>query len=147
MKKIIGNILVGSMVLCCGSYGVRAQDKEARDRLDNRIEAVNDAAKKPGMMDVALERISTQTGVPRDQVQALHKRFSDVRAGGLLVACVLAAETKKGGDVFLKERSGGKTWAAIARENNVPVEKLVGRLENVQKSLVTDQDKGKPKKD
>jgi hypothetical protein len=133
-NKALFSIAIAALVAAAGVGTSLAQDKDNRDELANKVEAVNNAAKKPGMMSVALQRISTQTGVPLEQVQALHKKHPDVRAGGLLVACVLAAETKKSADQFMNRRDD-KGWAAIARENNVSIDKLTLRLDNVAREL------------
>ena len=136
MKHSILTVLLAGVVASCLCTSANAQEKKAsREQLDERIDTVNEATRKPEMMKVALERISNQTGVPVEQVQALHKRHDEVRAGGLLVACVLAAETKKAPDTFLKQRNQGKSWSAIARENNVPADKLIQRLDNLRNAL------------
>ena len=138
MRKAFNSLWIAIAALAIGLSPVSAQDNQ----LEKHIEAVNDAAKKQGMMKVALERTATETGVSLEQVQALHKRYSDVRAGGILVACVLAAETKKTPEYFMDKRTSGKGWVALAKEHNVPQEKIIQRLQRVEQALTP---QGEPK--
>ena len=114
-----------------------AADKEDMDEYEKRLNRINTAAEKPGMMNVALQRIATETGVPLENVRAQHKRHPEVGPAGLLIANVLANETKKAPSEFLKERAEGKRWLAMARENKVSVDKLNDRLERFEKALTT----------
>jgi hypothetical protein len=53
--------------------------------------------------------VATETGVPIERVRAMHKNHPKVQAAGILVACVLADETKKTPDSVLKQHDAGKT--------------------------------------
>lgn len=134
MRKYIINILIG--VLSVGlNLGTLAAEKVGSQQLENHARRVNKQADKPGMMQVALERISTETGVPLDRVQAMHKDHPDAGAAGVLMANVMAAETKKSPEDFLKKHLSGKSWAEIARDNNVPADKLDVRLNHLETAL------------
>jgi hypothetical protein len=65
----------------------------------------------------------------------MHKNHPKVHAGGLLVACVLADETRKSPSTFLKQHDSGKSWTSFAEDNNVSVDKLSARIERLQQSL------------
>ena len=146
MKKSIFSFMVATLVFSSGFGVALGQDKAAREQLETRTHEVNQTAKKQGM-DLSLQRISTETGVPLEQVQAMHKKHSDVGAGGLMIACVLANETKKAPEEFLKKNAGGKSWAALAKENNVSVNKLNERLSRLENAIGTEKIKsGKSKK-
>ena len=89
--------------------------------------------------------MSVETGVPLPQVESLHKHHEDTGPAGVLVACVMADETKRDPDYFIKKHiDGGKNWADIARENKVPIERLNEKLDNLEKALAAPGDaKGK----
>jgi hypothetical protein len=144
MKKSIFGLFIAALCFSCGISSTRgqAQDKAAREQLDDRTHEVNKMAKKEAA-DLVLKRISTETGVPLEQVQAMDKKHGNVGAGGLLLACVLANETKKAPEDFLKQKVSGKSWAAIARDNSVAFEKLTLRLERLEKAIGNDQESKK----
>ncbi len=89
----------------------------------------------PQALNTALHQISTQTGVPLDQIQAQRQKYPQMGTSGLVFANVLAAETKKSPESFLQERQSGKAWQAIAQENNVPFDRLNTRLDRVWNSV------------
>src|SRR5262249_29263690 len=95
MKKLIISIVVGCLAIGSSSYLVRGQDKNANEKFNQRLHAVDDASKKSGNMKTTIHAISVETGVAESEVEAMHKRYSDIGAAGLLTACVLADETKK----------------------------------------------------
>jgi molybdenum cofactor biosynthesis enzyme MoaA len=136
MKTLACSTLIAFVLMGLSAGGVRGEDREA-DRLNSRVHEVNDAAKKKGMMPVALNAVSVETGVPREQVEELHKRFSDVGPAGLLLSCVLAAETKKQPEYFAKKHNSGDGWGTIARDNKVSPEKLIERLDHVDRALAS----------
>lgn len=137
--KYLLNLSVISLFLVSGITTTFGQ-KAAREQLDNHTQEVNKAAKKQGM-ELSLQRVATETGVPLDQVQAMHKKYSDTGAGGLLIACVLANETKKAPEDFLKRHASDKSWAAIARDNNVSFDKLNERLTRLENAIGTGNEK------
>jgi hypothetical protein len=119
-------------------FPVIAADKEDLDHLEKRVKQLNSLAAKPGREEVALKRISTETGVPEASVRRQHGRHPDIGLGGLMIANVLANETKKLPEVFLKQRAGGKKWLAIAKENKVSVDSLNERLDRLAKAVKSD---------
>jgi len=127
--------IMAGILLNTGLSSARAADKESQSSLKSRMEEVNAASSNPEKMEIALKRISTETGVPIEKVRTLHKNHPTVQAAGLLVACVLADETKKSPDTFLKTHDSGKTWTTIAEANKVSVDKLTARVERLQQSL------------
>ena len=125
-----------AMLLALGLvFPAMAADKEDMDHLENRVKQINAAAAKPNMQDVAFQRISTETGVPVETVRKQHQRHPGIGAAGVMIANVLADETKKNPDPFLSQRDAGKKWVQIAKENNVSVDKLNERLDRLQKAL------------
>ena len=138
MRKSMASLLMGSIF--CVAIGLvttsaRAADKQERDTLSDRIHAVNNAAEKSGNMKAALHSISVETGVPENQVEAMHKKYSDIGVAGVLMSCVMADETKKPSDYFMNKHKGGKSWTELAREHNVPLDKINTRLDHVEQSL------------
>jgi len=105
------------------------------DEFENRAKKINSMADKNSNIDVALQRISTETGVPVENVRSQHKRYPETGTAGLLIANVLANETKKAPSEFLNQHAKGKKWLAIARDNKVSVDKLNERLDRLEKAL------------
>ena len=139
MRKSLCGLIIAGLTLSLGMAPLRAAENKDADRLNERVHDINDLAKKRGMMTPALKTVSNETGVPLEQVEALHKKHDDTGPAGLMLACVLAAETKKEPESFIKSHNSGKGWGAIARENNVPVERLTVRLDHMERFVTSDK--------
>jgi hypothetical protein len=131
MKKTFLNLLIAGLVLSSGVAFSAEQVKS--ERLDDRATEVNKVAKRDDVL--ALDRVSTETGIPRPEVESAHKRHPDIGPAGVLIAGVMADETKKPMESFMHDRDHGKSWAVIANENKVPVDKLVGRLDRLERAI------------
>ena len=114
---------------------VSAADDASKDELERKAKVVNRAAEKESVFKQALHHVSIETGVPESTIEAQHRRSPDMGLAGIMMANVMAAETKKDSSEFIKQRKGGKGWSAIARANNVSVEKLTLRLDNLDKAI------------
>src|SRR5262249_16432432 len=106
-----------------------------RAELDTRVQSVNSLAQRRGGTKDALHNISVETGVPIDRVQQMHDNHPNAGAGGIMVACVLADDTKAPANQFLSHHENGRSWASIARENNVPLDHINGKLDNLEREL------------
>ena len=137
MTKSIATLLVTGLVFNLCVHELRAQDKAAVEQLDKKADAINAAAKKPGKMKAAYQAISTETGVPLEKVEKLHKDHPEAGPAGLMLACAMAAETKRTPSHFIESRVDGKSWAAIAHDNKVPIEKLTERLDHMSTALAS----------
>jgi hypothetical protein len=144
MKKILYSIVVACAVVGINPSPTRAADntlkaenKGNKSELDDRTQNVNQAAKKGGNMDAALRAISVETGVPMERVREMHQKHPDAGVGGVLNACVLADETKKGPEDFLKQHMNGKGWTGIATENHVSTDKMLVRLNRIENYLTS----------
>jgi hypothetical protein len=150
MKNTIYSIMVASLALGWGTSAVQAKDKEKMDQptpraeqkesqneLEKRTRDINQAARKGDRTETALHAISVETGVPLERIREMHKKHSDAGVGGILNACVLADETKKDPEGFFKKHLEGKDWPAIARDNNVSTDKLIIRLDHLDRALGT----------
>ena len=144
MKKSLVSLLMAGAMLGAGVNSVFAAENPGRDALEDRVQEVNRSGRSEGM-DVTLKRISTETGVPLDQVKAMHKRYP-VGPGGLMIACVLANETKKEPEQFLKQHANGKSWVALARANDVGIDKLSSRLDRLNTAIGHDDSSNNKKK-
>jgi hypothetical protein len=142
MRRLWFGPIVAAIALALPTLSIQASEKE---QLDDKIQHINDLAKKPGARDVAVQRVSVETGVPVERVQAMHQKHSDIGIGGVMVANVLADETKKDPEVFMKQRGQGKKWAAIAKENNVSFTSLNDRLDRLERALGTAPEKAQQK--
>jgi hypothetical protein len=112
-----------------------AADDTSKDELEQRTKALNRAAEKESLFKQALHHVSIETGVPESTVETQHRRNPDMGLAGIMNANVLAAETKKDPSEFIKQRKAGKGWAAIARANNVTLDKLRSRLDNLDRAI------------
>jgi hypothetical protein len=129
--------IIGLTTLLFGFGPVLAADDKDVDEFESRISKLNAKAEKPDMMNVALQRIATETGVPIENVRNQHKRHPQTGAGGLMVANVLANETKKAPSEFLTAHANGKKWLTIVSNNKVPVDKLNDRLERLDRAMTS----------
>ena len=102
---------------------------------DRRTQEIDRMTAKPAVLNAALHHISVETGVAEDQVRQQHQQNPNLTASGVLLANVMSAETRKDSDYFIKQRTAGKGWLTIARDNNVPIENLHKRLDNLEKAI------------
>jgi len=135
MKKSINSVLIAGILSITLSFATSLARAADKDTLNDRIHSVNDAANKSGNMKTALHSISVETGVPESQVEAMHKKYSDIGVAGVLMSCVLADETKKTPEYFMDKHKGGKSWTELARESKVALDKINTRLEHVERTL------------
>lgn len=131
MTKVIATVLVTGLMFNLCLQELRAQDKAASDQLDKKADTLNAAAKKSGKMTAAYQCIATETGVPLERIEKLHKDNPEAGPAGLLLAFTLAGETKRTASHFVESRTAGKSWGAIAHDNKVPIEKLNQHLDHV----------------
>ena len=147
MRKSIVGVVIAALAVGLAPNFATAAEKAARQGLDDRMHAVNETVKKRELMREALKGVSVETGVPLAEVESMHKHHQDTGPAGILVACVLADETKKNPDSFIKKHVDGAKWADLARENKVPIEKLDAKLDKLERHLVAPGEKPKRRKD
>ena len=70
-----------------------------------------------------------------EQLQKMRDQHPDAGAAGLMIACVIADNAKGSPEGYLNRHVNGKGWASIARDNNVPLEKINQRLDKLQRDL------------
>lgn len=144
MRKWIHTIMAATVAL--GLTAGLARGQTARDELEARAHTVNALADKHGGMKEAIHDVSVETGVPVGDLQHMHDQHPEAGAAGLLIACVMADNTKKPAEQFLSRHINGKGWAAIAHDNNVPLDRINGKLDNLERELnnlaPTGRDKG-----
>lgn len=135
MKRLLTAFSAAAVMLSLSLAPAFAADDEDVERYEKKVKRVNNIADKPGMMKVALQRISTETGVPLEKIQSQHQKHPEVGAAGLLIANVLADETKKAPAHFLSQREGGKRWLGIVRDAGISVDKINDRLDRFERAL------------
>ena len=146
MRKFIYSLLVTSVSLGLSVSLAHAQGRGSeRDELETRAQNVNSLADRHGGMRDAIHNISVETGVPTEQLQRMHDAHPDVGPAGILIASVMADNTKGRPEHFLNQHVNGKGWGAIARENNVPLEKVNQKLANLERELKTLPETGAPR--
>jgi hypothetical protein len=106
-----------------------------RDELESRALTVNALADQRGGMREAIHDVSVETGVPLEKLQRMRDQHPDAGAAGLMIACVLADNAKGDPEGYLSRHVNGKGWGAIARDNNVPLEKINDRLALLERDL------------
>jgi hypothetical protein len=139
MKKLLFVLMTSTIALALAGGPVRAADNDKDEQSKHFLKVADQinkaAAKDAEVMQLALKHVSVETGVPLETVKLHHQRHPKIGAAGILIANVLAAETKEAPATFLRERSSGEQWLAIARERKVSTSKLNVRLDNVWKAI------------
>lgn len=136
MKKLMYTLLVATVSFGLTATLARGQGRAGeKEELDNRAQAVNDLASRRGGTKDALHNISVETGVPLDRVQRMHDEHPNAGAAGVMIACVLADNTKGSPNHYLDQNKNGMSWASIAHENNVPLSKINVKLYNLEHEL------------
>ena len=135
MRKFIYSLLVAGVSLGLSVRVASAQEKTEKRELDTRAHDVNALADRHGGMRDAIHDVSVETGVPEGELQRMHQAHPDAGPAGLLIASVLADNTKERPERFLNQRTSGKSWASLARENSVPLEKINTKLDNLEREL------------
>jgi hypothetical protein len=136
MKKIINSLLVVAVSLGLSAGFARGQGRAAeKDELESRAHTINQLADQKGGMKESIHDVSVETGVPVDQLQKMHDRHPDAGPAGLMIASVLADNAKGSPENYLAKHINGKGWGAIARDNNVPLEKINDRLAKLERDL------------
>jgi hypothetical protein len=136
MRKLMYSLLVATVSLGLTAGLARGQSRASeRDELDSRAQTVNSLADRRGGMKEAVHAVSVETGVPMDEVQRMHEKHPDAGAAGIMIACVIADNAKGAPEGYLSRHVNGKGWAAIARDNNVPLDKINARLDKLERDL------------
>jgi hypothetical protein len=136
MKKWINSLLIATVSLGLTAGLARGQGRAAeKDELDSRAQTVNALADKHGGMKEAMHDVSVETGVPLEQLQKMRDQHPDAGAAGIMIACVIADNAKGSPEAYLSRHINGKGWAAIARDNKVPLDKINGRLDKLEHDL------------
>lgn len=132
-KQVFTVLAVFGTALALNAAAATASTPE--NRLHQLQTEINAATKTTPQWETAMHTISVQTGVPRDQLRAMRQKHPTVEPSAVLIACVLADETKKPPEQFLERAIATQDWIPIARNNKVPLEKINARLERIQQAL------------
>jgi hypothetical protein len=136
MKKLMYILMVATVSLGLTAGFARGQDRGSqRDELESRAHTVNALADKRGGMKEAMHDVSVETGVPAEQIEKMRDKHPDAGAAGIMIACVIADNAKGSPEGYLSRHVNGKGWGAIARDNNVPLEKINTRLDKLERDL------------
>lgn len=135
MRKWMNSLLIATVSLGLTAGLARGDERNAKDELDSRAHTVNALADKHGGMKEAMRDVSVETGVPEAQIQRMHDQHPDAGAAGIMIACTIADNAKGAPEAYLSRHVNGKGWAAIARDNNVPIDKINVRLDKLEHDL------------
>jgi len=131
MKNVILTLVVASMMMTlAGTSRADDRNRATKEDLDDRIHSLNETAKKNHAENAAMHGISVETGVPMEKLRAIVERRK-VSPAGLMVACVIADNTKEDPEYVVRKASS-KTWAALVREYGVPYDKVERRLARLE---------------
>jgi hypothetical protein len=128
-------LMISAVLWALGLCLTSAADKKAGEEFDKRVNEVNAVAQQPAKMDLVLQRISSETGVPVERLKQQHQKNPNIGLGGLFVANLMADETKKSPENFVAQKAAGKKWVTIAKEHNVSLDKINDRLERLEKAI------------
>ena len=135
-KQIFATLTIIGMALALNSASAaQAPGNTSVNQLQSLEKQVNQLTRGTNQWLTAMHTISVQTGVPWAHLRALRQRHPNAEPAGILIAAVLADETKKTPEQFLKAHLDGQTWPAIAKNYNVPLDKLTERLQKIQQAL------------
>jgi hypothetical protein len=138
MKKWICGLMIPGLLLGLGTASLQAQPKSEKkldkEEMDRRANDINNTVKKEKKEDLALRGVSNETGVPLGEVESMYHKHNK-SAAGVLIACVLADETKRPPEEFLAKRAAGKTWTEQANDFHVSFDKINERLTHLERDL------------
>src|SRR5438045_7065096 len=98
MKKIAISVLAAGLVLSWGTVAFAAENKT----FDQKADDLNAMAKSGEKFNAAIHAISVETGVPEDRLLDMHKQHPQAGPAAILNASIMADETRKPPEVFLK---------------------------------------------
>jgi hypothetical protein len=136
-----------AIVFCLGTQLLSTGAESDQDELERRARVINRAAQQESVFKQALHHVSIETGVPKDSIETQHRQYPDMGLAGIMLANVMAAETKKEPTEFLKQRKGGKGWVALAKANKVPLDNLNRKLENLDRAIGASTKKAPERRD
>jgi len=131
MKNMMPKYFISSLTLAL-AVSAFAAESSTKEQFESHGHTLNATITKNHAEAEALRGISVETGVPVERVQALHHNYPKATPAGILIACVLADNTKQDPETYVKKFVNGKNWAVAAKENNVPYEKIDERLTRVE---------------
>jgi hypothetical protein len=111
--------------------------QQVKASIDKHIQSMNTLDNKAPAKTAGFAAIAKETGVPAATIQAQHREHPGIGSGGLLMANLIAAQTKKPATTYMRQRLAGKSWEAIAAANQVTLENADGALERVEAAMHT----------
>lgn len=111
--------------------------RELRADITKHARTINTLDNKAGARRAGYEAIAKETGVSVSTLQAQQRQHQEVGTAGLLMANVIAGQTKRPAGNYLRQAAEGKPWERIAADNGVNLEDLdakLGRLEEAMRN-------------
>ncbi|HXT13306.1 MAG TPA: hypothetical protein VN873_17245 [Candidatus Angelobacter sp.] len=143
MKGWILTLLVAAVSL--GFTAEFAQGQPGRNDLDLRAHRINSMAFRSGSRGRALRIVSDETGIPMRRLQDMDARNPAAGPAGLMIASVLANNTRNAPEQFVNRHANGRSWTTMAVNNNVPINRVNARLDRLERSLNTLTPTGRPR--
>src|SRR5215218_4314926 len=109
--------------------------QEVRASFEKNVHNVNTLDNKAPARAAGFAAIAKETGVPVATIQKQHREHEAMGSSGLLMANLIAAQTKKPAGNFLRQREAGKSWPEIAAEHKVSLESADASLDRVEAAM------------
>jgi len=133
MKKWLLTLLVASVSL--GFTAEFARGQGGRNNLDFRAQRINSMAFQGGSRRQALRVVSNETGISVGRLQNMDAQNPAAGPAGLMIASVLANNTRNSPEQFVNRHANGRSWMQMAANNNVSIYRINARLDRLESSL------------
>jgi hypothetical protein len=109
--------------------------QEVKASFEKNVRNVNTLDNQAPARAAGFAAISKETGVPVATIQKQHREHEAMGSAGLLMANLIAAQTKKPAGNFLRQREAGKSWVEIAAEHKVSLDSADASLNRVETAM------------
>ena len=113
----------------------RAQQRESKGDIDNRIRDINKLDNSPAAMRSGMAAVSKETAVPLPTIEAEHKDHPKVGLAGLFMAHELSTHTSQPVEKVIKQHEAGKSWSELAAANNQDLSSMETKLARIEAAL------------
>jgi hypothetical protein len=109
--------------------------QEVKASFEKNVRNVNNLDNQAPARTAGFAAISKETGVPVATIQKQHREHEAMGSAGLLMANLIAAQTKKPAANYLRQREAGKSWPEIAAEHKVSLDSADASLNRVEAAM------------
>ena len=109
--------------------------RQLRVDITKHARAINTLDNRAPARQAGLEAIAKETGVSVPTLQVQHRQHQEIGTAGLLMANVIAVQTKRPAGNYLRQAAEGKPWEHIAADNGVNLESLDAKLGQLEETM------------